>query len=156
MIDKWLRVLLYSLKPGFHITVREPATACDCLRRSPAPWKFIRKHKSMAACNCLGSLEKIEPVQLLRHLPAHSDSLRLYGSTNCDSCRQPVSPLLLRINHVLITVQLNGLNVPNAYRFQFLTIPYGYMGTGTGRLPAIDAGSRRQSLALLRLYGNQA
>ena len=26
-----------SIKPGFHIIVRVPATVCDCLRRSPAP-----------------------------------------------------------------------------------------------------------------------
>ena len=33
--------LFWTLKPGFHITVREPATACD---RSPAPSNCIWKH----------------------------------------------------------------------------------------------------------------
>ena len=135
-----------------------------------------------------------------------------------DSRRQSASLLLLKINHMLITVQSNGVNFPTNLRYnihhsdlrilrqtewllqivpdslRFLTIPYGYMETGqpgdcrrstqivadsrrhsydymetrlydslrlygnrsTWRLPAIDADSRRQSPALLRLYGNQA
>ena len=77
----------------------------------------------------------------LRRSPAPSDYIETQTLATHGSRRKLASPLLLRINHVLIIAQSNGLNFPNADRSRFLTIPYGLYGNrSTGRLPAIDAG----------------
>ena len=188
MLMKWkedgLKMILTPLNPVFRIIVREPATACDFLCRSPTPWKFIWKHKSVALCDSSRQsatawdyLKKVEPVQLLRHLPSHPgySYMETQKVAACDSSRQSASLLLLRINHMLITAQSNAVNFPTNLRYNIhhfdLQIPHQaalllqivpydplrlYGNRSTGRLPAIDAGSRRQSPAPLWLYGNQA
>ena len=98
-------------------------------------------------------LKKVEPVQLLRHL---------------------LSLLLLRINHMLIPAQSNGVNFPTNLRYNIhhsdlqisrqaellLKIVPGSLRFLTAIWKQVNretAGDRRrQSPALLRLYGNQA
>ena len=134
----------FHLKPGFHFKsdvhitdcLRLPASACVDRRYLEYLYGNAKQWLSATVGGCLQmpgiTWKKVEPVQLCgtsRLTPAPYDYIEKQILVTCDSRRQPASPLLLRINHVLLTAQSNGLNFPNADRSRFLTIPYGYMET---------------------------